>query len=376
MASVQGSDRIRIAIAHDYLTQRGGAERVVLTLARGFPEAPIYTTLYNPAGTYPEFAKLDVRTSRINSISALRHDHRRALPVLAPASTRLRIDADIVIASSSGWAHGFGGEHKTLVYCYSPARWLYQPEVYLSDSASNATKAALALLAPGLRAWDKRAARQADRYLAISTVVQERIRRTYGIEADVLPAPLNSSLTGLRAEEVLDPVVQEGGYLLCVSRLLPYKNVDAVIAAMQRLPGRHLVVVGRGPERDALMATAPPNVTFLQDLTDGQMRVIYERSRGLVAASYEDFGLTPLEAASFGKPSAVLRAGGFLDTMIDGVTATFFPSTEPSEIAAAIERLCSDKWSETTLTRHAQGFSEARFVSALRDEVESMLAND
>ena len=363
----------RIAIAHDYLTQRGGAERVVLTLAKGFPDAPIYTTLFDPDGTYPEFSALDVRTSRLNDLGIFRRDHRRALPVLAPASSRLRIDADIVIASSSGWAHGFGGEHKTLVYCYSPARWLYQPDVYLSDSASLLTRAALATLKPGLRSWDRRAARRADRYLAISTVVQERILETYGIRSTVVPAPLNPSLTGLPAEEVDAPFVRTGGYLLCVSRLLPYKNVDAVVAAMRHLPRRRLVVVGRGPEREALMAAAPDNVTFLQDLTDGQMRVVYERSAGLVAASHEDFGLTPLEAASFGKPSAVLAAGGFLDTMIEGTTATFFSSPTPREIASAINELCARDWSPDLLRRHADGFGEARFVSAVRDAVESVL---
>ena len=116
----------RVAIAHDYLTQRGGAERVVLALTRAFPDAPVYTTLFDPASTFPEFSSVDVRTSGLNRVSAFRRDHRLALPVLAMAANSIRIDADVVIASSSGWAHGFRTSGAKVVYCYSPARWLYQ----------------------------------------------------------------------------------------------------------------------------------------------------------------------------------------------------------------------------------------------------------
>ena len=123
--------RPRIAIAHDYLTQRGGAERVVLSMARAFPESPIYTTLYEPELTYPEFTDLDIRVSRLNAIGVLRRNHRLALPVLSLASSMINIDADIVVVSSSGWAHGFSTRGRKLVYCHSPARWLYQRETYL-----------------------------------------------------------------------------------------------------------------------------------------------------------------------------------------------------------------------------------------------------
>lgn len=125
--------RPRIAIAHDYLTQRGGAERVVLSMAKAFPDAAIYTTLYDPEGTYPEFADLNIITSGLNRVPLLRRKHRLALPFLASASNHMFVDADLIIASSSGWAHGFAGTGKRLVYCYSPARWLYLTTSYLGD---------------------------------------------------------------------------------------------------------------------------------------------------------------------------------------------------------------------------------------------------
>lgn len=334
--------RPRVAIAHDYLTQRGGAERVVLALAKGFPEAPIYTTLYDPETTFPEFKGLDIRVSPLNHVGLVRKDHRRGLPLLPWAAGRLNVDADVVIASSSGWAHGFAGNHMTLVYCYSPARWLYQPETYLGDSG-RVTRVALKLLAPSLRRWDRKRALRADRYLAISTIVQERIRQTYGLESTIVPAPLSDRLRQVEAEPVDHPFVQDGGYVLCVSRLLPYKNVDKVVDAFRLRTEHRLMVVGRGPEWANLTRDLPDNVTFLTDLTDGQMRTVYERAAGLVAASYEDYGLTPLEAALFGRPSAVLAAGGFLDTMDDS-TSVFFETPTPSAIAHAVDMLLKASW--------------------------------
>lgn len=377
MASAPPGDTTpSIAIAHDYLTQRGGAERVVLALAKGFPDAPIYTTLYNRETTFPEFADLDVRPSRLNRLAPFRRDHRKALPFLPLAAASINIDADIVIASSSGWSHGFGGRHRNVVYCYSPARWLYQPDVYLSDDASVAQRAGLAALSGPLKLWDRRAASRADRYLAISTIVQERIRATYGIESEIVPAPLSDRLREVQSEHLSHPVVEQGGYFLCVSRLLPYKNVDKVTAAFAELPDQRLVVVGRGPEADNLEQSAPSNVTFLRDLTDGQMRTVYERSLALVAASHEDYGLTPLEAALFGKPSVVLAAGGFLDTMVQGTTANFFEHPSPESIAQGVRGLLQRSWSSAAIRAHADQFTELAFVRRLRDEIEQLTRQD
>ena len=149
-------ERPSVAIAHDYLTQRGGAERVVLVLAEAFPDAPISTTLYDPDGTFPEFRGRDIRTSWGNRIGWLRRHHRAALPLLPWMSNTLRVDADVVIASSSGWAHGFPTDGRRVVYCYSPARWLYQPEVYLGADAHPAVRLMLRLLGPAHRRWDRR----------------------------------------------------------------------------------------------------------------------------------------------------------------------------------------------------------------------------
>ena len=177
-----------VALVHDYLTQRGGAERVALSLTRAFPEASLYTSLFAPETTFPEFAEVDVRPLPLNRLAPLRTHHRLALPLLAPAFSRLRLKERVVICSSSGWAHGVSVAGRKIVYCHTPARWLYQPENYLRGRSA-ALRVTTRALRPALERWDRRAAASATDYLANSTVVADRIRELYGLEAEVLPPP-------------------------------------------------------------------------------------------------------------------------------------------------------------------------------------------
>ncbi len=330
-----------------------------------FPRAPVHTSLYDPAGTFPRFAEVDVRPMGLNRVGLLRAHHRLALPVLAPAFSRLTVDADVTICSSSGWAHGARARGRKIVYCYTPARWLYQTSRYLGES-SRSTAAVLATMAPALRRWDRRAAASADRYLVISEAVRTRVSEIYGIEADILHPPVDLDPTG-PAEAVTGI---EPGFILCVSRLLPYKNVEAVVAAFRRLPERRLVVVGTGPLAPSISAGAPPNVSMTGRVTDAGLRWLYASSVGLVAASYEDFGLTPVEAAAFGKPTAALRWGGFLDTTVEGTTGVFFDEPGPEPIATAVERLAATAWDPDRLRDHARRFSGERFIRRLRQVVD------
>lgn len=354
----------RVALAHDYVTQRGGAERVVLSLARAFPGAPLYTSLYDPAGTFPEFANLDIRTLGINRLAPLRRHHRWALPVLAPAFSRKRVsdDLEVVICSSSGWAHAIHTDARKIVYCHTPARWLYQGERYLGTIGPVA-RVGRALMRRRLERWDQRAAKGADRYLANSTWIAQEIRRIYGIEADVVYPPVTVEVDGEK-----QPVTGiEPGYTLCVSRLLPYKNVEAVIEAHAQMPGERLVIVGKGPQEAHLRKVAGSNVHFTGSVDDAELRWLYDNASCLIAASYEDFGLTPLEAAAFGKPTAALRFGGFLDTIREGETGVFFDEPKPDRIASALVQLHGETWSNPALRAHAALFSEENFQQQMRD---------
>ena len=187
---------VQVAIVHDYLTQRGGAERVVLSMLKAFPGAPVYTSLYEPGSTFPEFAEVDVRVSSLNRVRALRQDPRRALAVLARAFDEMHVDADVALCSSSGWAHGCRASGRKLVYCHNPARWLYQTNDYFGTDPHLVARFGLSLLRRRLLRWDKAAAASADRYLTQSRAVQSRIATAYGRMADLLPAPASLDLTG------------------------------------------------------------------------------------------------------------------------------------------------------------------------------------
>lgn len=366
---------LKVAIAHDYLTQRGGAERVVLAMARAFPDASIHTTLYDPAETFPEYADLDVRTSWLNRFRFFRKNHRAALPLLPFAASSMEIDADVVLVSSSGWAHGMSTRGQKLVYCYTPARWLHQSSRYLGDHPGFLESLILFVLRPLLKLWDRRAARSAAAYVAISNLVQDRIHAAYGLDSTVLPAPWPD--TRKHESEPMPEVeawLAGGSYELCVSRLLPYKNVRSVVAAYAEEPGRRLVVVGRGPEEEALRELAGDNVLFLQNISDGQLAWLYRGCTALIAISYEDFGLTPLEAASFGRPSIVLRWGGFLETQVDGVTAVFVDQPTPEAVRAGLAAVDSATWDADAIRAHADRFGEEVFVQALREAVAAVAA--
>jgi len=351
-----------LALVHDYLTQQGGAERVVLALATAYPDAPLYTSLYDPRGTFPGFADHQIRTLPLDRVGILRAHHRLALPLLAPAFSRLHVDAEVTLCSSSGWAHGARVSGRKVVYCHTPARWLYQSDRYLAGS-SRSSAAVLAALSPALRRWDRRAAASADRYLVNSNAVRARVADLYGIDADVVPPPVDIETDGPRDA----PADIEPGFLLCVSRLLAYKNVGAVTEAFGRLPDRRLVVVGTGPEAERIASVAPANVTLLGRVDDAGLRWLYGSCLGLVAASYEDFGLTPVEAAAFGRPTAALRWGGFLDTIEEGTTGVFFDQATPTAIAAAVERLAGRTWDAGAMTAHALRFSSARFLARIQE---------
>lgn len=358
-----------VAIACDHLVQRGGAERVVLAMLRAFPSAPVHTSVYRPDGTYPEFRDADVRTTALDRVPPLRRWHRLAFPLMAPAFSSLRLEADVVLASSAGWAHGVRTDGVAVCYCHSPARWLYQPvDRYTGGSA--AQEAVVRAMRRPLLSWDRRAADRMDVLLTNSTACQGRIREAWGRDAELLPPPV--TIDPDAAQEPVDGV--EPGYLLAVGRLLPYKNVHRVAAAFARLPGERLVVVGAGPLLREVEADRPPNVTVLAGVPDARLRWLYANCRGHVTASYEDFGMTPLEAAAFGRPTAALRFGGFLDTVTDGVTGVLFDEPEPDAIAAAVERLVTTAWDPGRLRAHAAAYDMDAFVDRLRAVVDTAAA--
>ncbi|MGJ6980371.1 glycosyltransferase [Aestuariimicrobium soli] len=358
---------MKVALAHDYLTQRGGAERVALELTRVFPGAELFTSLYSPPDTFPEFREVPVRTSVLNRVAALRRNFRLGLPLFGWAFGRARAgsDAEVMVVSTTGFAHGIRTEAPTLVYCHSPARFLYLADEYLGRRWFTSPQGwVLKALRPPLVAWDQRAARSAAAYLCNSTVVRDRIRAVYGIEATVVPPPAGLDPAGPR--EPVGQLADWPDHHLLVSRLLPYKNVDRAIDAFRALPDERLLVVGRGPQRDQLAARLPANVRLAEGLSDAQLRTAYAGARAVIAPSHEDFGLTPVEGFGFGVPTLALRAGGYLDTVVEGVSGWFFDEPDAAAIASAVRRLAAEPLAREPILEHARRFSPEVFAEALR----------
>lgn len=351
---------MRVAIVHDYLTQRGGAERVVLSLLRLFPDADLYTSVYDPAGTYPEFCAYEVRTSKLQRLMRPGRDARRLLPLYPRAFARLRLRGyDLVMSSSSAFAHGvrvLEGTH--VVYCHNPPRFLHQTDTYLTEDSGVSGPARLALVPvlSAMRRWDRRAARRADVYVANSATVAQRIENCYGRSSTVVSPPVDVSRIVAGARE------PSGGdrFVLVISRLLPYKRVDLAVAACQRL-GLRLVVVGEGPCFPAIRAMAAPTTELRVRVSDSELNGLLHGCSALIQAGTEDFGLVPLEANAAGAPVIAYADGGALETVLDGKTGVLVYEQTVEGFVEALQRMRRIEWCREDLLEHAISFGEQRF---------------
>ena len=343
-----------VVLVHDYLNQRGGAERAALELAAMFPAAPLYTSLYRRESTFPQFAQLDIRTSFLDRIP-VDGGFRALFPLYLPAFYSLgEIDAELVISSSSGWAHAVRTTPRAFhaVYCYTPARWLYGD--YMGDAA---TQRALVPFAGVLRRLDQRAARRPDLYIAISELVRARIRQRYDRDAPVVYPPVD-----------VDRFVPSprGERLLVVSRLLPYKRIDLVVDAATRA-GIGLDVVGAGPLLADLRDRAGPTVRFHGRLGDAEITELFQRCRAFCLPGTEDFGLTPVEANAAGKPVVAFASGGALETIDDGVTGVFFTEQSVDALLEALTRCDAISCSPERIAQQAARFSVPAFRKRLTE---------
>ena len=343
-----------VVLAHDYLNQRGGAERVVVELMDAFPSAPLYTSMFRAKSTWPQFRGRDIRTSPLQRLPV---DARfRALFPLFPLAFRAlgELDGDVVISSSSGWAHGVRTSPRALhlVYCYTPARWLYG-EDYL---ARPLVRRVLAPALAAARRWDQRAARRADGYIAISAFVADRIRHVYGIGAPVVYPPV---------EVGRFRPTPRGDRVLVVARLLRYKRVDVIVDAA-RAAGFGLDVVGTGPALARLREIAGPATTFHGALDDASVAELMQGCRALCIPGIEDFGITAVEAQAAGKPVVAFGAGGALETVQQGVSGTFFHTQDTASVRAALDACDAIQSSPQSNADSAQRFAPERFRSDLR----------
>jgi glycosyltransferase involved in cell wall biosynthesis len=351
-----------VAIVHDYLNQPGGAERVVLEMARIFPDAPIYTSLFRPDSTWPGFDGLEVRTSFLDKLPVDR-GFRALLPAYPAAFKSLgTLDYDVVISSSSGWAHSVRTtpESLHLVYCYAPARWLYTDR-YVESSAR---RRLMTPVTSPLRRWDRRKAASADGYITIADNVRQRVLDAYGIDSAVVHPPVD--IDRFRP-------TPRGERLLVVSRLIAYKRIELVVEAATRL-GIPLDVVGDGPHRAALEAIAGPSVTFHGKLPDEQVTALMQAASAVCFPGQEDFGIVPVEANAAGKPVVAFAAGGALETLEEGFSGVFFHRAEVGDVMEAIRRVYDLDTDPAAIALAARRFSPQAFAARLNGVIESRLA--
>jgi glycosyltransferase involved in cell wall biosynthesis len=351
---------MRIAIVHDYFTQLGGAEKVAEELIRMLPQATLHATVALPDRMPAGLAGLPVVTSWMQQLP-LMQKHYRLFFLLYPLAVRsLDLSCyDLVISSSSGYAKGVEASRDAMhvCYCHTPMRWVWNFDTYSAREEMGALKRLLLpSLVRGLRRWDEGASRQPDHFIANSRSVAARILKAYGRHAEIIHPPID--LDRFRASN------EQEDYYLVLARLVSYKRIDLAVRACSRL-GRRLLVIGEGPDLDRLMATAGPTVSFLGRLTDAEVEHYASRCRALLFPGEEDFGMAPLEIAAAGRPTIAYRAGGALETIVEGVTGVFFDRQEVEDVADAIERFERMDWSRASLRCHAEGFSVDLFQSKM-----------
>jgi glycosyltransferase involved in cell wall biosynthesis len=345
-----------LILAHDYLIQMGGAERVVASMSRRYPEAPIYTSAVDEERLWPEFRQANVKSSWMKRLPGMPGRFKQYFPLYPQAFRSFgKVDAEVAWISASGPAKSLrltpGG--RTVCYCYNPTRYLWQTEEYVDGEIHNPLANLLArAFLPWLRRVDLRAAKQLDTIVSISHVVRERIRLRYKRDTQVVYPPVEVSRF-----QVCDRM---DDYHLVVSRLLRYKRIDVAVDAFNRLQTK-LVVVGEGPDRARLESLAGRWVTFAGRLPDEKVQVLMQNCRGLIFPGEEDFGITPVEAMACGKPVIAWARGGAMETVKSGQTGLFYMDPTGEALAEAVKAADAIKWDAHAIRRWADTFGETRF---------------
>ncbi|MFE5670492.1 glycosyltransferase [Agromyces sp. NPDC056523] len=320
---------IDVVLAHDYLVQVGGAERVVADWVAGFGAKTVVTLAYRPETTFPAFRELDVRATIPASLSGQVERMLPALPAIAARTTVA--GGDLALASSSGWAHRFRYKMPHVVYVHSPARWLYAADDYRMR-LSRVRRAGLAVSTPVLRRGDREAMAGATAIIANSNVTRERIRRAYGLDSTVVHPPVEP-VAGDAAAVAPARALPEP-FAVVVARDRGYKNVPLALDAA-READLAIAVVGPGSES----LDDPSNgVHGMGRVSDSELAWVYRHAAVVIGAGREDFGLTVLEAALEGTPAATVAAGGYLETVRPGVSGAHAASATASDLGAAIRR--------------------------------------
>ena len=359
----------RVALVHDFLLDLRGAERVFAAICDAWPEADVFTAVYDEEGTEGRFADRSPQASFLQRLRPSARTFRPLLPLYPHAIESLDLRGyELVISSSSAWAHGVlpdpGAVH--VCYCHNPFRYAWSEREATLAARSVALRLPLGVVLSRWRQWDWIAAQRVDRYVANSRLTASRIRRYFGREADVLHPPVE--LERFAPGPVAD-------HYLVVAELMAHKRIDVAVEAFNRL-GLPLVVVGDGPELRRLRRLAEPNVMFCGRLPDIEVADLLRRARALVVTAAEEFGIAAVEALASGRPVIALGSGGVLESVHEGETGAYYRSSDPealAEVVASFDPLGVDP---AACVAAAQRFGTERFQAALRGIVAGALATE
>jgi glycosyltransferase involved in cell wall biosynthesis len=348
---------IDVTLAHDYLLVMRGAERTFAAIAETYPRAPIFTLLYDEAGTDERFARHSVHTSPLNRLGVGQRQFRRLLPLYPWAIRRLALPpSDIVLSSSSAFAHAVrvppGAVH--VCYCHAPFRYAWTERERALAEVPAPLRPLLARQLDWMRGWDESASRGVDAYLANSQLTRERIKRFYGRDSTVIHPPVETHRFAPG---------KPGDALLLVTELVSHKRVEVALEAARRV-GVPIDVVGAGPAYAALHESYP-EARFLGRVGDEQLAALYSSARAVVITSVEEFGITAVEAQAAGRPVLAARSGGVLETVIDGETGLLAEPGDIGAFASAIEALRRLDFDPQQAVANAERFSVANFQRRL-----------
>ena len=349
----------RVALVHDFLLDLRGAERVFAAICDTWPEADVFTAVYDEEGTEGRFAARSPRTSFLQRLKPSARTFRGLLPLYPHAIESLDLRGyELVISSSSAWAHGVlpdtGAVH--VCYCHNPFRYAWSEHEATLAARSAPLRLPLQVVLSRWRQWDWIAAQRVDRYVANSRLTASRVRHYFGREADVLHPPVEL--------ERFSPG-QVGDHYLVVAELMPHKRIDVAVHAFNRLR-RTLIVVGDGPELRRLRRLAGPTVMFTGRLPDPAVADLLRRARALVVTAAEEFGIAAVEALASGRPVIALGDGGVLESVHEGETGAYYGNSDPdslAEVVAGFDPLAVDP---AACVAAAQRFGTQRFQAALR----------
>ncbi|MEK7859954.1 MAG: glycosyltransferase [Chloroflexota bacterium] len=354
-----------VALAHEYFSVHGGAERVVDVLHSMWPAAPVYTFFHDARG-YGDLRGWDLRPSYLQRFPSGGGIHRLLLPLYPSAARRLRVadETDVLLSSTSAFIKGIGLSDRTVhvAYCHSPTRYLWDwSDRYVEDEVPPPLRPVVREMLSRLREDDRVFARRVDRWLANSGAVRDRIARYYGAESEVVYPPVDVA--------AFRPSTERADFWLYVGRLVSYKRVDLAVRAFDRL-GTRLIVVGEGRERDALERRARENVTFAGRVDDATLRDLLAAARGLVFPGEDDFGIVCVEALASGTPVVALASGGAPEIVLDGVNGALVPRPEVDAFCDAVIRVERGSFDPREVRRTAERFDLPRFRERIRAIVE------